>query len=53
MDRDVCGDVPLDYCILYKILIQMNLEILDIYTSQQRRCWLVTTGAYFSLYPLY
>ena len=49
MGRDVRGDVPTDYRILHKIIINLNLEILDKDTSEVRRHWLVTVGAYFTL----
>lgn len=44
MGRDVRWDVPLDYRILHRILININLEKLDSDTSQERRRWLVTAG---------
>lgn len=49
MGRDVRGDIPIDYHILHKMLININLEILDKDTSETRRRWLVTVGAYFIL----
>lgn len=49
MGRGVQGDVPLNYRILHKVLIQMNLEILDRDTPEDRRRLPVTAGAYFTV----
>lgn len=37
MGRDVKGDVPIDYRILHKVIINLNLEILDKDTTKTRR----------------
>ena len=47
MGRDVRDDATLDFRILHKILLNMNVELLGEETPFKRRRWLATSGAFF------
>ena len=48
MGKDVRGDIPIDYRILHKVLIQLMPEIYKETTLERRR-WLASAGTYFIL----
>lgn len=49
MGKDVRGDVPIDFRILHKIIIQLETEMMNKETSLERRRWIAAAGTYFTL----
>ena len=49
MGRDVKGDLALDYRIVHKLLDHMKEEMLDTFSSLDRKRWIAMSGAFFTI----
>ena len=47
--QEVKGDIPIDYKILHEILFRLKRELLDPTTNHERRRWIASVGALFTI----